>query len=44
MASDKPNIVLILSDDLGYECLGCYGGESYQTPVDGWFEQGGDAF
>lgn len=28
----KPNIVLILADDLGYESLGCAGGESYATP------------
>ncbi|MGB0333013.1 MAG: sulfatase-like hydrolase/transferase, partial [Planctomycetota bacterium] len=28
----RPNIVLILADDLGYECLGVNGGESYQTP------------
>jgi arylsulfatase A len=27
-----PNIVLILADDLGAECLGCYGGTSYRTP------------
>lgn len=27
-----PNIVLIMADDLGYECLGCNGGESYNTP------------
>ena len=26
-ASDKPNIVIILSDDMGYSDLGCYGGE-----------------
>jgi len=31
--NDKPNIVLIMADDLGYECLGCYGGKSYRTPV-----------
>ena len=32
-APSKPNIVLILADDLGYECLGAYGGTSYKTPV-----------
>ena len=26
------NIVLIMADDLGYECLGCNGGQSYPTP------------
>ena len=31
-ANDKPNIILILADDLGYECLGANGGESYPTP------------
>ena len=30
--ADKQNIILILADDLGYECLGSYGGKSYQTP------------
>ncbi|MEM7514079.1 MAG: sulfatase-like hydrolase/transferase [Bacteroidota bacterium] len=30
--SSKPNIILIMADDLGAETLGCYGGESYQTP------------
>ena len=29
---EHPNIVLIMADDLGYECLACNGGESYQTP------------
>lgn len=29
----RPNIVLILADDLGYECLTANGGRSYQTPV-----------
>jgi arylsulfatase A len=27
-----PNIVFILADDVGQEVLGCYGGESYETP------------
>jgi arylsulfatase len=30
-AADKPNIVFILADDLGYSDLGCYGGE-IETP------------
>ena len=28
----KPNVLLILADDLGYECLGVNGGTSYRTP------------
>ena len=29
----KPNIILIMADDLGYECIGANGGTSYRTPV-----------
>lgn len=31
-AADRPNIVLIMADDLGVEGLNCYGGTSYRTP------------
>lgn len=30
--ANGPNIVLILADDLGFECIGANGGESYETP------------
>ena len=28
----RPNVVLFFADDVGAECFGCYGGESYRTP------------
>jgi len=28
----KPNLILIMSDDMGYECVQANGGTSYQTP------------
>ncbi|MDZ4798697.1 MAG: sulfatase-like hydrolase/transferase [Bryobacteraceae bacterium] len=31
-AATRPNIVLILADDFGAECVGAYGGTSYRTP------------
>lgn len=31
-AERRPNIILIMADDMGYECLGTYGSASYQTP------------
>jgi arylsulfatase A-like enzyme len=32
VAASKPNIVLIMADDVGCEPIGCYGGESFATP------------
>jgi arylsulfatase A len=32
-AAPKPNLILILADDLGYETIGANGGTSYRTPV-----------
>ena len=31
-STDRPNILLILADDVGREVLECYGGTSYATP------------
>jgi arylsulfatase len=33
-ASDRPNILLILVDDMGYSDLGCYGGEMDTPAID----------
>ncbi len=29
---ERPNVILIMADDMGYECLSCYGSLSYKTP------------
>jgi arylsulfatase A len=30
---EKPNVILIMADDMGYECLSSNGSTSYQTPI-----------
>ncbi|MGF1582060.1 MAG: sulfatase-like hydrolase/transferase [Gemmataceae bacterium] len=30
---ERPNVIVIMADDLGYECLSCNGGAPYKTPV-----------
>ena len=38
---NSPNIVLIMADDLGFECISANGSEDYKTPViDGLAESG----
>lgn len=32
LQSEQPNILFILADDVGREVLGCYGGQTYETP------------
>ncbi|NBV56098.1 MAG: arylsulfatase, partial [Verrucomicrobia bacterium] len=39
-APAKPNIVLIMADDLGYSDLGCYGGEIATPNLDALAKQG----
>jgi arylsulfatase A len=31
LSDSKPNIILIMADDMGYECLGTYGSAEYET-------------
>ena len=41
MSNKQPNIILIMSDDLGYEVIGANGGTSYDTPrIDGMAQEG----
>ena len=41
LAADRPNVVLILADDLGARDLGCFGSTYYETPnIDKLAKQG----
>ena len=42
-ADERPNIVLIMADDMGYSDIGCYGGE-VQTPTLNRLAEGGLRF
>jgi arylsulfatase A len=40
-AADRPHVILIMADDIGSECFGCYGSRQYQTPnIDRLAEKG----
>ena len=39
-ASEKPNIIFILVDDMGYSDLGCYGGEINTPNIDSLADNG----
>lgn len=40
----RPNIVLIMADDMGYECVGANGGQTYDTPRLNQLADGGMRF
>ena len=31
-ATERPNVILIMADDISWEAFGCYGAEDYETP------------
>ncbi|MHC4298614.1 MAG: sulfatase-like hydrolase/transferase [Planctomycetota bacterium] len=43
-AADKPNIILIMADDLGYGDIGCYGNKTIKTPNIDALAKGGMKF
>ena len=34
--AERPNVLLIMADDLGFSDLGCYGGEIETPNLDDW--------
>ncbi|WP_167546954.1 sulfatase-like hydrolase/transferase [Stieleria maiorica] len=43
-AQAKPNLLLIMADDVGCDAIGCYGGQSHPTPHIDALAQGGMKF
>ncbi len=44
IAAEKPNIILILCDDVGFECFSAYGSKEYATPRLDALAEGGIRF
>ena len=42
--AERPNIVVILADDVGIDAIGCYGGTSFATPAIDKLAQSGTRF
>ena len=40
LAAERPNVLVILADDLGFSDLGCYGGEIETPNLDGLANNG----
>ena len=40
----KPNVLLIMTDQHRFDCLGCYGNESIETPNLDWIASRGTIF
>lgn len=38
--AERPNIIVVMADDMGYSDLGCYGGEIRTPAIDGLAEEG----
>ncbi|MEC9095101.1 MAG: sulfatase-like hydrolase/transferase, partial [Planctomycetota bacterium] len=32
VAGERPNIIIVMADDVGYDAVGAFGSESYPTP------------
>jgi Sulfatase len=39
-AADRPNVIVILADDMGFSDLGCYGSEIHTPNIDAMAQQG----
>src|SRR5689334_8226482 len=44
LAADRPNVIFVIADDLGYGELGCFGGKDIPTPHIDSLARGGVRF